>query len=218
MSWTLVAVLVVASSQALALTLPLPITGPRLWLGLALPYVGLGLLAVLRSRRDTSFAEVVRFRPGDPSLGIALAVVLLLGGWALSSWLLPVDSPGHAWLLRIVLAAGDVSSASLTACLMVIAALEELVWRGWVQGELVTQWGARRGWMLCAAAYGIANGTTLATLADPVAGYNPLIFLGALGCGACWSFLRGRTGRIMPGLFSHLALSYLAAQYLGRLI
>jgi membrane protease YdiL (CAAX protease family) len=72
--------------------------------------------------------------------------------------------------------------------------------------------------VVCAVSYAVANGTTLVTLADPVAGYNPSIFLTAFACGASWSFLRERTGRITPGLFSHAALSYLGAQYLGRLI
>jgi hypothetical protein len=40
----------------------------------------------------------------------------------------------------------------------------------------------------------------------------------ALGCGLCWGFLRARSGRIMPGVFSHVAFTYLASQYLAHFV
>jgi membrane protease YdiL (CAAX protease family) len=72
--------------------------------------------------------------------------------------------------------------------------------------------------MLAALLYALAHGATLVTLRDDVAGPNPLVFLGALGCGLCWAFLRERTGRLFPGLISHAAFTYLATQYLWRFI
>jgi membrane protease YdiL (CAAX protease family) len=216
MTWALIAVLVVAVAVAFASGRPALSTG--LWLGVALPYAGLGLLAVLRLRRHRLLGPLLRFRPGDLSLGIGLGVLLVLSAWALSRWLLPLESASHAWLLRIFLIAGDASSAGTMACLIVIAGLEELIWRGWVQAELSSAVGERRGWVACALLYAAAHAATLMTLADAVAGPNPLVVLTALGSGMCWGFLRERVGRIMPGLFSHVAFTYLVAQYLGRFV
>jgi membrane protease YdiL (CAAX protease family) len=218
MSWVLVAALVVASAVAFVLRLPPPASGLSLWLGLGLPYLCLGALAVLRLRRDGLLVPLLRFRPGDPSLGIGLGVLLLVCTWMLSRWLVPLDSVAHAWLFRIFLVVGDVSSSAASACLLTIAALEELVWRGWVQTELSSRLGVRRGWVACAVLYAAAHAATLSTLSDPVAGPNPLIVLCALGCGLCWGFLRERSGRIMAGLISHVVFTYLASQYLGRFV
>jgi membrane protease YdiL (CAAX protease family) len=218
MTWVLAALLVVAVAVAFALRLPPPTTGVSLWLGMALPYAALGLVGVFHLRRHGLLRPLARFRPGDPSLGIGSGVLLLMAAWALSRWLLPPDSLAHAWVLRLFLAMGDVSSGAVTLCLIAISVLEELVWRGWVQSELSSRLGPRRGWMACALLYAVAHAATLVTLADPLAGPNPLVVLRALGSGLCWSFLRERTGRIMPGLFSHATCTYLATQYLGRFV
>src|SRR4051812_37899028 len=114
MSWALVATLLIAGGVAFALRLPPPLGGPWLWLGL--PYAGLGALALLRLRRSERLRGLLRFRPGDPSLGIGLGVLLLLSAWALSGWLVPPDSPLHAWVLRVFLVMGDVSNSAVTAC------------------------------------------------------------------------------------------------------
>jgi CAAX protease family protein len=68
------------------------------------------------------------------------------------------------------------------------------------------------------ALYALAHVPTLVTLQDPSVGYNPLIVLLALGCGLCWAFLRERTGRLLPGFFSHAAFTYLATQFLWRFV
>jgi uncharacterized protein len=218
MSWALVAVLVVGVSVAFVLRWPPPSSGVAAWLGLALPYAGLALLAGLRLWRKGLARPLFRFRPGDPSLGFALGLVMLLSAWALSRLLLPLDSVGHAWLLRLFLIASETSSSAVLGCLLAIAACDEIVWRGWIQTELSLRLGVRRGWVASAVLYAAAHLPTLATLGDPVAGPNPLIVLTTLGCGLCWGFLRERTGRILPGLFSHAAFVFLASQYLGRFI
>lgn len=218
MSWALVAVLIVGLGVAYVLRLPPPSSGMSAWLGLALPYAGLALLAGLRLRRKGLARPLFRFRPGDPSLGFALAVVMLLSAWALSRLLLPLDSVGHAWLLRLFLLAGEASNGAVLVCFLAIAACDEIVWRGWIQTELSSRFGVRRGWVVAAACYAAAHLPTLATLRDPAAGSNPLIVLTTLGCGLCWGFLRERTGRVVPGILSHAAFTFLASQYLGRFI
>jgi membrane protease YdiL (CAAX protease family) len=207
-------VLVVGAAVAYALQPPL---GVEAWLGLALLHAALAGIGMYRLQRRARLSALVRVRPGDLSIGIGLALVLAVSAWALARWLMPVASVERAWLLRIALVLGQSSSSAVTICLVALALCEELVWRGWVQTELELRFGAR-GWMLSALLYAVAHAATLVTLRDDLAGPNPLLFLGALGCGLCWSFLRERTGRLFPGIVSHAAFSYLATQYLWRFI
>jgi len=210
-------VLVVGAAVAYVLRLPAATTGLGAWLGLALPYAGLSALALYRLQRQGRLSELVRLRPGDLSLGIVLGGALVISSWALARWLMPPGSNEHAWLLRVALLLGGTSGVAVTVCLVAIALCEELVWRGWVQTELGLRLG-KRGWMLAALLYALSHAATLVTLRDDIAGSNPLVFLAALGCGLCWSFLRERTGRLLPGLFSHAAFTYFATQYLWRFI
>lgn len=212
-------VLVVGASIAYALRLPLAVEGEGVgaWLGLALIHVVLAGIGIYRLQRQARLSALVRVRPGDLSIGITLALLLAISSWALARWLLPVGSVERAWLLRIALLLREASSSTLTIGLVALAVCEELVWRGWVQTELELRLGAR-GWMLSAMSYAVAHAATLVTLRDSVAGLNPLLFLGALGCGLCWAFLRERTGRLFPGLVSHAAFTYLATQYVWRFI
>jgi membrane protease YdiL (CAAX protease family) len=214
---TLLVTLAVSGAVAYAFRLP-PATGMNGWLAFASTYAALALAALWSLRRRGVLADLMRFRPGDPSIGIGLGVLLLVSSWVLSGWLLPADSVERAWLLRVLVLLGGTSTPAVTACLMAVAACEELVWRGWVQGELGLALGARQGWVIGALLYGVAHAATLWTLRDAAAGYNPLIVLGAVGCGICWAFLRERTGRLMPGIFAHVAFTYLATQYLWRFV
>jgi membrane protease YdiL (CAAX protease family) len=210
--------LVVGAAVTYALRLPEPTDGPHLWLGLSVPYLVLAALGAWRMHRDESWRASLRFRPGDPSIGILLGVLLVLAAWALAKVLLPPEAAQHAWVLRIFLTAGDTSTPLSLFWLILLAVAEELVWRGWIQTELSRELGPRRGWVLGAVLYAAAYSPTLVTLSDAAAGYNPLIVLATLGCGLCWAFVRERTGRLFPSIFSHAAFSYLASQFLWRIV
>ena len=229
MLWALSVTLMVGAAAAYGLALPGSLgalaTGPLgAWLGpwptwmlLAVPYAALSVLAVYRLSRQHQLAPLLRFRPGDLSIGIGLALVLLGASWLVSRALLPPESAARAWLFRLLLLVGDTSRPAALATLLGLCAAEELVWRGFVQAELGARLGARRGWILGALLYAGAHVPTLFTLGDPGgAGPNPLVVLAALGAGSCWALLRERTGRLIPGFFSHAAFSYLATQYLPR--
>jgi membrane protease YdiL (CAAX protease family) len=211
----LLAVLVVGAAVAYVLRLPPAVEGIGVWLGLAVPYAVLAGLGMYRLQRQARLSALMRVRPGDLSIGIALALALAISSWALARWLMPVSSVERGWLLRVGLVLGGSSSSAVTACLVAIALCDEVVWRGWVQTELGLRLGAR-AWMLAALLYAVAHAATLLTLRDGAAGPNPLVFLAALGCGLCWAFLRERSGRLFPGLVSHAAFTYLATQYLWR--
>jgi uncharacterized protein len=212
------AVLVVGAAVAYALRLPEAGESMRLRLGLVLPYIVLASIAIWRMRRGDRWRELVTFRPGDPSMGILLGVLLVVAAWAFAQFLFPPEALQHAWLLRVFLLAGDTSTPFALFWLLLLAVTEELVWRGWIQTELSGQFGARRGWVLGAVCYAVAFAPTLATLSDAAAGPNPIVVLAALGCGLCWAFLRERTGRVLPSVLSHAAFSYLASQFLWRFI
>ncbi len=210
---TLLALLVVGAAVTYALRLP---ADSRMWLEMGLPYVALSVVAAVRLQRLRLLRPILTFRPGDPSIGIGVGVVLVIAAWELGKLFFPSDGVQHAWLLRVFLLAGDTSTAYTTSWLLLLAASEELVWRGWVQVELSRELGARAGWVVGASVYAVAHTATLITLRDPVAGPNPVLVLAALGCGLCWAFLRERTGRLWPGVFSHAAFTYLASQFLWR--
>jgi len=215
---TAVVLLVVGGANAFALRLPEAGEGQLPWLGLVVPYVLLGALAAWRLRRDEQWSVLSSFRPGDPSIGILLGIVLVLATWALGALLLPLQAVQHAWVLRVFLLAGDTATPLVSFWLVLLALCEELVWRGWIQAELSRELGLRRGWLIGALAYAAAYVPTLVTLSDPAAGHNPLLVLAALGCGLCWAFLRERTGRLLPSILSHAAFSYLASQFLWRML
>lgn len=184
---------------------------PALWLGVGVPYVLLGGIAVFHLQRRERLRALFRFKSGDASLGIVIGLALLIGAWLFAKRWLPLDSPQHAWLLRVFLLAGDVSSPIASTALISIIVGEELVWRGWIQSVLRDRLGPRHAWYACASLYGAAHLPSLVTLQDPAAGANPLLILAAFGCGLCWSLLAERSGRLLPSLFSHVVFSYFAA-------
>jgi membrane protease YdiL (CAAX protease family) len=214
--------LMVTTAVAFALRLPTQVgdgvRGLPGWARLLGPYAVLAALGAWRLARRGRLRELLRFRPGDPSLGIVSGLALLLLAWLLDKALLPPTSVAHAWALRLFLLAGDASTAAAIGCLLGLAVCDELTWRGLVHAELDELLGPRRGWVAGAALYAAAHAPTLVTLRDDVAGPNPLIVLLALGAGLCWGFLRARSGRLLPAIFSHAAFAYLATQYLERFI
>jgi membrane protease YdiL (CAAX protease family) len=210
MLWALLVVVVVFAAAGFALRLP-EAGSSALWMGLGIPYAALTALALVRLRQKGLLARLMRFRPGDPSLGIVLGLFLLGAAWLVARYLLPSGSVERAWMLRIFLVAGDSSGLWASVLLLAIVCAEEIVWRGWVQTELRETLGPRWGWVVAAVLYATAHTPTLVTLRDP-AGYNPLLVLAALGCGLCWGFLAERAGRIMPALFAHAVFSYLATR------
>jgi hypothetical protein len=146
---------------------------------------------------------------------VILAAALLLLSWAVRLVVAPAGSIRQAWLFRIYLQIGDSESikrsALLTVLILVIAACEELVWRGMVLTLLAERVGVRRAWPLAALVYSASLIPTAFGLADPAAGPNPLLLIAGLGCGLVWSFAAAKLGRLMPVIFSHMVFSYFSA-------
>lgn len=184
----------------------------RFWWSIGTVYVLLAALATYRLWDQGTLGERLTPRFGDLSLGTLVALVLVLGTWAGRFLLAPHGRAEHAWVSRIYLQIGDAESiqrsAVLTACVLVIPVLEELVWRGLVLAELSARFGPRLGWVLCAGAYTVPLVPTVFTLADPVAGANPLLVLCAFGCGLFFSFVTRMSGRLPPAMIAHMIFAY----------
>ncbi len=68
------------------------------------------------------------------------------------------------------------------ALVFLIAALEEIVWRGLVLRALEGPLDKVAAWLLSSALFAAAHAPTLFLLADPVAGPNPLLVAAGFGC------------------------------------
>lgn len=156
---------------------------------------------------------------GDITIGALLAGVLYLltvvGHWALTS----SGSVRHGWVMRLYLAIGDpriTAALHVGIAIMLVAALEELVWRGWVMHVLTAGYGARTGWLASSALYVVAQAGTVYQLRDPAAGANPILpilLVAAGGCGLVWGLVAQRIGRLGPSLFSHALFVWLVVQF-----
>ena len=205
-----VAFVLVAAGYAWAFQMSIAGTPEFLW-RFALPHALLTVLAIREFSRDGVLVELLKPRWGDLSMGAIAALLLLAASWAARSTLAPSGSERQQWLLILYVELGDPEqiqrSIVLSALLLGITVAEELVWRGLVTQRLTEHFGARRGWLLAVALYSLAALPTAYTLRAP-AGLNPLLVLATLGCGIVWTFLALRAGRLVPGIFSHMAFTY----------
>ncbi len=153
---------------------------------------------------------------GDITIGALLAAGTYMIATLGNAMLTARGSPREPWILRLYLQVGDPAVTAVWQvglAVMVIAAAEEIVWRGWVQGALSAAYGERRGWLLASLLYGLAHLPTALLLADPSAGLNPLLPLAAFGGGLVWGLLAWRFGRLAPSVFAHLLLSWAVIEY-----
>ena len=183
-----------------------------MWIALGAPYLALSAFAVFSFWKAGTLAERLKPRWGDLSIGIVIAAILLFGSWGVRALLTPAGTDRQAWLFHIYLQIGRPEiiqkSFALTTVLLLIAASEELIWRGVVLDQLKARVGDRRAWLLTTVLYATAVVPTAFTLADPVAGPNPLLVVAALGCGLFWSFTASILGRLPPVIISHMVFTY----------
>lgn len=175
---------------------------------LGAPNLALALFGLWRARRDGVLASWFSVRGGDFSIGFVTAGATFAAAWAFAKAFIPAASPREAWLARIYLQLGDpalVRAHVVLAvfALVVIAACEEIIWRGLVVALLEERVGSRRAWLYSTVLYAVAHLPAAFALRDVTAGLNPLLPVAAIGCGLVWSFLGRRLGRLTPGIFAH---------------
>jgi membrane protease YdiL (CAAX protease family) len=176
--------------------------------GVHVPFVALAVLAIAK---EGDLGHELRPRRGDITFGFLVALLMYGAGMAGRQIFLGPDTPRSWWVARIYLQLGDMSSSRMLyvgAAVFVIAAMEELVWRGLVMRSLRGPLGPMRAWLLSSMLYGAAHATTVSLLAHPIAGPNPLLVAAAIGGGLVWGHLYNRTGRLVPGLFAHALFSW----------
>jgi membrane protease YdiL (CAAX protease family) len=159
-----------------------------------------------------------RFRPagGDLTLGAVTAGGLYGAAHLVKLALAPYGSPREAWVVRLYLQLGDPAAQGrelVSGAVFLLAALEEITWRGLVMRALEGAYGVRRALLISSVLFGIEHAATLIVLADPVAGFNPLIVLAALGCGLVWGAIFARTSRLVPGIFAHALFSWAVVEF-----
>lgn len=196
------ATLAVATSAALGGT-----TTP--WYVLVSGYGLLALWSGLVLKREGRLGALLRPRGGDLTLGIVSGLVLAGSAFFVLRLVAPLDSTRSGWLFNLYAQFGDVQGElPRTAALLMVVAFEELVWRGMVQTRCIDVWGARRGLIIASALYALAHAPTVFTLQHAPVGPNPLLVLGALGCGLVWGVVVLLTGRLAPALVCHAVVSY----------
>jgi membrane protease YdiL (CAAX protease family) len=190
-----------------------------LWVGL--PVVVIAVIGAVRAQRDgelyrrSSFDEGgggagwLNVRSGDFTRGFAATAVLFGAAYGAMKVLAPLGSDRESWLARFYLQVGDPTTlrksvALVVVAIIVMAAAEELVWRGLVTSLLGEIVGSRRAWVWAAVLSGAAQLPTLWALRDPVAGLNPMLPAAALVGGLVWGGMARKFGRLLPGIFSHV--------------
>jgi membrane protease YdiL (CAAX protease family) len=171
--------------------------------------VALAPFALGWARSRGLIGEWVRPRAGDFTLGFVSAALLFAAAYGVSRILTPNGSARAIWLARLYLQLGDPAvlrahPMGLFIALIVLAAAEEIVWRGLVTGLLRDALGDAGEWAWLAGAllYAVAALPTMWKLAGP-GSLNPLLPLAALGAGGAWAFMAWRFGRLVPGIVSH---------------
>ena len=177
------------------------------------------LLSAFTLRRFNQRGELQRrFRPagGDLTLGAVVAGALYGIAHLVDQTVAAHGSVREAWIMRVYLQLGDPEAPGrmlVGGAVFVIAAMEELVWRGLVMSALEAVFGARRALVITSLLFATAHAPTLYLLGDPTAGLNPLIVLAALGCGTVWGLVYLRTSRLVPALFAHAFFSWAVVEF-----
>lgn len=181
---------------------------------IALPYALLAGIAIARMWKDGELAQKLKPRSGDLAKGAFVAMLLYLGAVAGTYLLSPSGTAREQWLVRLYLQIGDPELfqrhvVPMSLLVAGVAALEEIAWRGLGFDLVERTWGTRRAFSIVTGLYGLAHVPSLIVLAVPGVGWNPLLFLAAVGCGIVWTFLVAKTGRLTIAVFSHALFTWL---------
>jgi hypothetical protein len=211
-----------ATSAAIAIGVTLGAAGVVRWAfdaaraGQASMLIALGALdAVLAAWAVARLYQkgelLARFRPagGDITFGAVAAGALYGAARIVGSLVAAHGSPREMWLVRVYLQIGDLDERMIVgAAVFVVAALEEIAWRGLVMRTLEDTLGPWRALVLSSVLFAVAHAPTLFALAVPGVGPNPLLVLAALGCGLVWGAMVLRTRRLVPAVIAHALFTW----------
>ncbi|TKD12844.1 CPBP family intramembrane glutamic endopeptidase [Polyangium fumosum] len=178
---------------------------------LVIVYAALAAFTVWRLRARGELDEQLRPRGGDLTVGAIVAAVLYGVATGVHLLVTSPPSPRAAWIMHVYATLGDPSAEGrhlLGGVVFVVAALEELVWRGLVQRVLLAPFGWLRAWLLQAALFGVAHLPTMFLLGDTRVGPNPLLVAAGVAYSLVWGRLAMRMDRLPPALFAHALFTW----------
>lgn len=180
---------------------------------MGIPTVVLGALGVVYAKHYGFVKSWVTVRSGDFTRGFCAAAILFGAAYIFMRVAAPPDSVRASWFARLYLQAGDPSVLRkhvglVVLGIVVLSIAEEVLWRGFVIALLEEVMGWSRAWIGAAVLYALAHLPTLWLLRDPVAGLNPVLVLGALGCGLVWGGMARLYDRLLPAIFSHVLFDW----------
>jgi membrane protease YdiL (CAAX protease family) len=186
---------------------------PRALVALGATYGALTALALFHAYRKGRLKAWLVPATGDLTRGFVAALVLFGCAYGFVKLITFHASPRAAWLARLYLQIGDPTplrkhQAMVGLAIAVAALLEELVWRGWARELLEALVGERKAWLAAGVLYALAHVPTIFALADTRVGPNPVVFVGALGCGIVWSAMARFFDRLAPSVVSHALFDF----------
>ena len=179
-------------------------------------YAVLAGFTLRRLSRRGEFDDQVRPRAGDLSIGALVAALLYAVAMAVHLAVTSPPSPRSAWIMQIYGALGDPASDNrhlIGGVVFLVAALEELVWRGLVMRVLTERLGWLRSWFLQAGLFGLAHVPTMVLLGSSVAGPNPLLVAAGIAYSLVWGRLALRFDRLPPALFAHALFTWAVFEF-----
>ncbi|MFO0740717.1 MAG: CPBP family intramembrane glutamic endopeptidase [Labilithrix sp.] len=183
------------------------------FISMAIPTVVLAIIGIVRAFQDGVVKDWIAVKGGDFTRGFASAAILFGGSYVFSKYVTPPTSPQAVWLARLYDQIGDPAElrknvGTVVIALVIMAAAEELLWRGFVTSLLEEKFGSRRAWVYAAILYALAHLPTAWQLKGATGGPNPVVIFAALGCGLLWGFMARRFGRLLPSFFSHVLFDW----------
>jgi hypothetical protein len=181
---------------------------PSAAIAIAATYGVLTACAIVWAVRNERVKAWLLPASGDLARGLVCAVILFACAFGVVKLVTMNASPRAAWMARIYLQIGDTKplrehEAIVGVFIVLMSAMEEIVWRGWAKSLLDDLVGVRIGWIAAAVLYALAHLPSLWALSDSMAGNNPMVVLGALGAGLVWSAMTRVYGRVIPSIVCH---------------
>jgi membrane protease YdiL (CAAX protease family) len=177
-------------------------------------YAVLGAVTLRRLRQRGELASSFFPARGDITFAAVTAGVLYGGSRIAASIFATHGSPRELWVMRLYLQLGAMPEHKLLGLTVaIVAALEELAWRGLVMRALQEVTTDLRAAVATTLLYTLAHATTVVLLRMPGAGPNPLVALAALGTGFVFALLTVRTGRLTPAILAHALFSWSVVEF-----